>query len=342
MKDILFIINPISGSGHKEHVVETIERCLNHELFNSHIAYTEYAGHAAELAAEAANRGFYSVVAVGGDGTVNEVARSLVHTQTALAILPCGSGNGLARHLQIPMDMAEAISIINKDCVHTLDYGRINGLPFFCTCGMGFDAFLSQKFAEAGKRGLATYVEKALTDGLSYKPETYTITSVDTNGEKQEVSQKAFLITCANATQFGNNAMIAPQASMKDGLLDIIIIEPFTPIEAPAIALQLFNGTLPKNSHVKTFRASQLEIRRNSSGPVHCDGDPFNTGSEIKVDLISSSFRVIVNPDAHGHNETGLMIIGEYMQQWRKQAQSDIKRINKALLERLRKPLPNI
>lgn len=337
MKRILFIINPISGKGKKDNIEELIEEYLDHERFEHHVVYTEYGGHAAELAAEAANRGYDIVAAVGGDGTVNEVARSIVHTPTALAILPCGSGNGLARHLQIPMELSRAINIINEDCVHTLDYGRINGLPFFCTCGMGFDAFLSQKFAEAGKRGLSTYIEKALTDGLNYKPETYTITSIGANGETLELSQKAFLITCANATQFGNNAMIAPQASMKDGLLDIIIIEPFMPIEAPAIALQLFNGTLPKNSHVKTFRASQLSISRNSNGPVHCDGDPFTTGPDIDVELVERNFRVMVNPHAQGHNENGLMIIGEYMQQWGQQAQKDIKKINKALLERLRK-----
>lgn len=337
MKRILFIINPISGSGNKEHVVQLINEQLDTQIYDPHIAYTEYGGHAAELATEAVNRNFDVVVAVGGDGTVNEVARSLVHTQTALAILPCGSGNGLARHLQIPLELSRAINIINKDCVHTLDYGRINGLPFFCTCGLGFDAFLSQKFAEAGKRGFTTYIEKALTDGLKYKPETYTITSIGANGDTVQSSQKAFLITCANATQFGNNAMIAPQASMKDGLLDIIIIEPFNTLEAPTIALQLFSGTLPTNSHVKTFRASQLTIKRESDGPVHCDGDPFTTGSEIHVELISNSFKVVVNPEAKGHNENGLMIIGEYMQSWRQKTQDDFKRINRALLERLRK-----
>lgn len=337
MKQILFIVNPISGKGRREDVASLVESRLDHSLFESQVVYTEYAGHAAEIAASAANRGVDVVVAVGGDGTVNEVARSLVHTSTALAILPCGSGNGLARHLQIPMDMERAIDIINQDCVHTLDYGRINGLPFFCTCGMGFDAFLSQKFAEAGKRGLSTYIEKTLTDGLRYKPETYTITSINSDGNTELLSQKAFLITCANATQFGNNAMIAPQASMKDGLLDIIVIEPFLAIESPAIAVQLFNGTLQHNSRVKTFKARELTIRRNNEGPVHCDGDPFTTGQDINVSIVPQSFKVVVNPEANGHNENGMMIIGEYMQQWRKQAQRDIKRINKALLERLRK-----
>lgn len=337
MKQIVFIVNPISGKGRHEDAVALINQHLDHTRFDSQVVFTEYAGHAEEIAASAASRGVNIVVAVGGDGTVNEVARALVHTDTALAILPCGSGNGLARHLQIPMDMERAIDIINRDCIHTLDYGRINGIPFFCTCGMGFDAFLSQKFAEAGKRGLSTYIEKTLTDGLRYKPETYTITSINSDGETEELSQKAFLITCANATQFGNNAMIAPQASMKDGLLDIIVIEPFNTLQAPVIAVQLFNGKLQSNSHVKSFRASELTIRRNGEGPVHCDGDPFTTGTDINVKIVPQSFKVVVNPDAKGHDENGLMLIGEYMQQWRRQRRQNVQRINKALLERLHK-----
>lgn len=337
MKQIVFIVNPISGKGKRGDVGALIEQHLDHTRFEPQVIFTKYAGHAEEIAASAANRGVDIVVAVGGDGTVNEVARALVHTDTALAILPCGSGNGLARHLQIPMEMEAAIEIINKDCIHTLDYGRINGIPFFCTCGMGFDAFLSQKFAEAGERGFSTYIKKTLTDGLRYKPETYTILSINADGKEEELSQKAFLITCANATQFGNNAMIAPQASMKDGLLDIVVIEPFNALQAPVIAVQLFNGKLQSNSHVKSFRACELTIRRNGEGPVHCDGDPFTTGADINVKIVPQSFKVVVNPNAKGHNENGLMIIGEYMQQWRKQRHQKVQSINKALLERLHK-----
>ena len=149
---ITFIVNPISGTSSKEHIPELIEEMLDHERFDYEVRQTAYRGNAAEIARESAEAGVDVVVAVGGDGTVNEVARSLVHTQTALGIIPTGSGNGLARHLCIPMNSSKALEIINQCQIEAFDYGVINGLPFFCTCGMGFDAFISLKFAEAGKR----------------------------------------------------------------------------------------------------------------------------------------------------------------------------------------------
>jgi YegS/Rv2252/BmrU family lipid kinase len=233
------------------------------------------------------------VVAVGGDGTVNEVARSLVHTETALGILPSGSGNGLARHLCIPMETDKALAIINNCQIEAFDYGIINDLPFFCTCGMGFDAFISLKFAEAGKRGPITYVENVLKEGLQYKPETYVVE--DETGTHRH---KAFLIACANAAQYGNNAYIAPGASMKDGLMDVIIMEPFNAFDAPTIAYDMFSKTLNQNSKIKTFRAKHIHIHRSSPGAIHYDGDPILTGTDIDVEMQPLGLRVVVNPDA--------------------------------------------
>ena len=234
-----------------------------------------------------------NVVAVGGDGTVNEVARSIVHSDTALGIIPCGSGNGLARHLMLPMNLKKAIQIINRCEIHNLDYGVINGYPFFCTCGMGFDAFVSMKFAEAGKRGPITYVENVLREGLKYKPETYEIE--DENGKMR---YKAFLISCANASQYGNNAYIAPQASMSDGLMDVIIMEPFDVLEAPQISIDMFNKTLDKSSKIKTFKCKKLRIHRKEAGVIHFDGDPVMTDKDIEIELKEKGIRIIVNPDA--------------------------------------------
>ena len=294
-KRILFIINPISGTKSKGSITSSIEKYLNKDIFDSEIKFTEYAGHAAELATSASKEGIEIVAAVGGDGTVNEVARALVHTNTALAIIPCGSGNGLARHLHIPLTPHKAIEVINKSVINDLDYGIINGHPFFCTCGLGFDAFVSMKFAEGGKRGFISYIDKTLREGIKYKPETYTIE--DENGTE---IHKAFLIACANASQYGNNAYIAPNASMKDGLMDIIIMEPFNTIEAPQIILQLFNKSLPSNSHVKMFQARKIRITRPTEGAIHCDGDPIMAGKEIEVELMQKAFKAVVNEDAHG------------------------------------------
>lgn len=292
-KKVLFIINPISGSGNRRSVYRDIRKYVSREAFDVSVCHTKYAGHASELAHAAVEQDYDIVAAVGGDGTINEVARALVHTRTALGIVPCGSGNGLARHLRIPMNTARALEIINKAQICRLDYGKIDGNPFFCTCGTGFDAFVSLNFAAAGKRGPKTYLENVLKGWLKYKPEVYTIE--DAEGT---VQLKAFLIACANASQYGNNAYIAPQASMEDGLMDIIVMEPFNALEAPIIATQLFTKQLPKNSHIKTFRAKKITIHRAKAGVAHCDGDPMMMGKDIEVEMIPRSFNVVVNEGA--------------------------------------------
>ena len=291
-KSIVFILNPVSGSHGKEDVPGIIDETLDKDIFDCQIRLTEYAGHAAEIARECVAENIDVVVAVGGDGTVNEVARSLAHSDTALGIIPCGSGNGLARHLCIPMDIRKASGIINRCKIEPLDYGIINDMPFFCTCGMGFDAFISLKFAEAGKRGPITYVENVLKEGLKYKPETYEVE--DETGAKK---YKAFLIACANASQYGNNAYIAPKATMTDGLMDVIIMEPFDVFDAPQISLDLLNKTLNKNSKIKTFRAKRIHIHRSKPGAIHYDGDPIMTGSDIDVHIEEKGIKIVINPD---------------------------------------------
>ena len=290
-KKIIFILNPISGTVSKAGIPGLIEERLDKEKFDCRIAETKYAGHATELAQQAARQGIDIVVAVGGDGTVNEVGRALVNTKTAMGILPCGSGNGLAGHLNLPMNLKKCIDILNDCDIHTLDYGLINRHPFFCTCGMGFDAFISMKFAEAGKRGPITYMQKILEEGLSYQPETYEIE--DEEGTRR---YKAFLVSAANASQYGNNAYIAPQASMSDGLLDIIIMEPFDLIEAPQVAIELFNKTLDKNLKIKTFRASHIHIHRKSEGIIHYDGDPVMADADVDISIVPKGINIIVNP----------------------------------------------
>ncbi|MBR1400580.1 MAG: YegS/Rv2252/BmrU family lipid kinase [Prevotella sp.] len=293
MKRITFIINPISGTVKKKGIPKLIEETIDNDLYSYKIEETQYAGHASEIAKAEMESGTDVVVAVGGDGTVNEVGRSLVGSRTAMGIIPCGSGNGLARHLMLPMDVRSSIEILNRCEIHDLDYGIINDYPFFCTCGMGFDAFISMKFAEGNKRGLVKYVENVLREGLAYKAETYQI-----EDEQGVAIHKAFLISCANASQYGNNAYIAPQASMSDGLLDVIIMEPFDALEAPQVAIEMMNKTLDKNQKIKTFRTKHIHIHRKSDGWIHYDGDPVMTGPDIDVQLVEKGIRIVVNPDA--------------------------------------------
>lgn len=311
-KSVIFIVNPISGTTRKKRVCEVIEQTADSAALDWSIVYTERAGHATDLARQAVEQGVDIVVAVGGDGTVNETAAGLIQSHTALGIVPCGSGNGLARHLDLPLDVAKAVRVVNEGLIHRLDYGLCDGRPFFCTCGLGFDAFISDKFATSHRRGPIAYMENILRGGLGYKPQVYDIE--DDNGR---VLHKAYVVTCANASQYGNNAYIAPSASMKDGVLDVVLIEPFTALQAPQIALQMFNKTLPANSHVKTFRTSRLTIRRRHEGVCHVDGDPFEAGREIVVELVPHGIDVVVNRRAHAPRFTLHSVLTEPYDSWR-------------------------
>ena len=340
-KRIVFILNPISGTHSKKEIPGLIDKLLDKEQFDYELRLTEYAGHAAEIAKESATEGIDVVVAIGGDGTVNEVARSLVHTKTALGIIPCGSGNGLARHLCLPLDIKSAIHIINACRIEDFDYGVINDLPFFCTCGMGFDAFISLKFAEAGKRGPITYVENVLKEGLNYRPETYEVE--DETGAKR---YKAFLIACANASQYGNNAYIAPGATMKDGMMDVIIMEPFDTLEAPQIAADLFMKTLTNNSKIKTFRTKSLRIHRETEGAIHYDGDPIMTGKDVDVHIEHLGIKIVTNPEAVEDNSQPNFLLNAFSDFFNNinNVREDIRRrghrfqiINKVMLRKLSK-----
>ena len=301
-RTITFIVNPISGTKSKDGIETAVRQMLDASRFDISVVRTEYAGHASVIASQCVSEGRDICVAVGGDGTVNEVARSLVHSPTALGIVPCGSGNGLARHLRLPMDQKEALAVINEGHTDFFDYGTISGQPFFCTCGMGFDAFVSEKFAEAGKRGLTTYVEQVLKEWVRYKPETYIV-----EDETGQHSHRAVLIACANAAQYGNNAYIAPRASMQDGLVDVVVMEPFTLLEAPQMAIDMFAKTLGNSHRIKTFQARRVHIHREQPGPVHYDGDPMQMGTDIDIAIEPLGLKAVVNPgqkeDAAGPNK---------------------------------------
>lgn len=326
-KKISFLLNPISGTQGKEQIVKLIHEKLDTSIYDYEIIKTEYAGHAVVLAKACAEKGDFAVVAIGGDGTVNEIARSLVHTDTALGIIPCGSGNGLARHLHISTIASKAIEILNKGFVETIDYGKINGQLFFCTCGVGFDAFISLKFAEAGKRGLLSYVEQTLRENLSYKPETY---ELDIEGNTEHY--KAFVIACGNAAQYGNNAFIAPHASLMDGMLDITVLEPFTLLDVPSLTFQLFNKTIDQNNHIKTFRCRSLHIHREKSGVAHYDGDPIMMGKDIYVNIVPAGLRVVTpeEPESPEHD-------GNMLERTQEVVLNGIRQLNDEIFEGIRK-----
>jgi len=293
-RKIVFVYNPISGSRRLIPVVPIIERFMDTDLYDFSIVSTQYKGHATELAREYAARGYDAVIAVGGDGTVNETGCGLIGTDTALGIIPCGSGNGLARHLGIPMDPYKAVKWLDKSIFTEIDYGMMDHQPFFCTCGVGFDAKVSDSFSKSGSRGVLTYLESIMKEIATYHNETYKL-SFDNSSETFE----AFFITCANADQWGNNAYVAPTASLQDGLLDVIAAHPFSVVDAPLIAFQLFNRQIDRNPNVSVRKCRELTITRSQDGPAHYDGEPVTLGREIHIELKQGGLKVLIPDKRH-------------------------------------------
>ena len=290
-KRILAIINPVSGTSNKDKIPRLIDTVVDHDQNDVSIIATEYAGHAREIATDAVKDGFDVVVAIGGDGTVNEVGSSLCGTPTAMAIVPCGSGNGLARHLRISMNASRALQVLNNGVVGEFDFCTVNDKPFFCTCGMGFDAKVSDKFANEGTRGFITYIKTTLAEYIKYKPQRYII---DIDGERLE--EKAFVIACCNAAQYGNNAYIAPRASMQDGLIDVTVMQPFNIVQSPLIGARLFLRQLGHDHHVSIYRGKHVVIERDHDDVMHIDGDPMMMPARLEIKNRQRGIRILVPP----------------------------------------------
>ena len=288
-KRLLVIINPISGRKSKHKVVSTIVSCLDMQKYEVSIKFTSYPGHATMMATEAAKEGVDIVVAVGGDGTVNEVARALVHTDTALAIIPCGSGNGLARHLHIPMNVRKAVEIINAGVVDTIDSMIVNGRPCFCTAGVGYDAQVSAEYAKESRRGLLTYIKKAIQGWFKYEPQEYII---EIDG--QILKRRAVSITCANANQWGNEFHVAPKASLKDGLIDVTIICPIKCIHALSMPFQILGYSFDRNPDVECIRIKNVSIHCKRNTPFHIDGEYIGKNTDLTISLEPLILKVII------------------------------------------------
>ncbi len=280
MSGILFIVNPVSGrKGSKKRIVAFLE-ATGHR-----VAFSEYAGHAEVLAREAVED---TVVAVGGDGTVNEVARGLIGTSKTLGIIPCGSGDGLALCLGISRNFRKAYKTVAAGHAVPLDCAQICGRPFFSVCGTGLDAIVSEKFARSSTRGLLTYIRYALETWHNFEPERCRIV---VDGSEHEA--EAVLITVGNSDQWGNGARIAPQASCGDGLLEVTVVGTFKSVEIPALAWRLMTGSIDRSKRVCTLKGRQITICRTSEGPAHYDGDCFAAPQELSIGLMDTQLKVL-------------------------------------------------
>lgn len=281
------MVNPVSGTRSKRGLASAAERRLGAAGIEVRTVMTEGPGHASELAAEAVATGTETVIAAGGDGTVNEIATALSHTRTALGIIPLGSGNGLARTLGIPQDVDEALGVIAAGNIETCDRGMACGLPFYCTFGVGFDAEVSEKFASEKRRGRITYVRSVLQEFLEYQPQPY---AISVGG--RVITERAFLIAACNASQYGNNAYIAPKAELTDGLLDLVVIHEGSPLSTVKMGMDLMTGYIDRNTRIDTFKVSAATITRLKSGPVHLDGEPLSFGTNMELTCDAGALRV--------------------------------------------------
>ena len=230
------------------------------------------------------------VVAVGGDGTVSEVARGLLGTEKALGIIPCGSGDGLALHLGISRNPVRAVKSLNEGCIVRMDVGRLDGRPFFCTAGVGLDADVALEFARSGRRGLGTYVSTAWDLWMHRERTGRYVVETDT----ETWTGPAVIVTVGNANQWGNEARIVPKASLTDGKLDVTVVEPFATWEVPALAARLMTGKADTSRHVRTFRSARVHLHREHPGPAHFDGDPFEAGADLDLDVLPAALKVVV------------------------------------------------
>jgi len=283
----LFIINPVSGGKKKDDVPGLIDKNLDTNLFEPTIIFTDGAHHARELAAEAVGK-FDYVIAVGGDGTVNEIASSIVGTETALGIIPYGSGNGLARFLKLPMDTADAIKTLNHEKVETIDSAKLNGQSFFNMAGMGFDAHISEVFSHDKTRGFGAYIRSAFREIINYKPDTY---HIEIDGAVYE--SEAFMLSFANSSQYGNNAHVSPNASVQDGLIDVCIIKPFPLWRFIEMGIRMFTKTAEGTKYVQIIRGKNITVKRSKSGAVHLDGEPQILGELAEISMVPASLRII-------------------------------------------------
>ncbi len=283
----LFLYNPRAGT-RRTPISEQLHAFVKRHGLHATITPTTGPGHATQLAAEAAHAGIDVVVAVGGDGTINETGRGLLGTDTALAIIPCGSGNGLARHLGVPMSCAAALDSLLHSEPLLADVGRANGHPFFCAMGVGFDAAVVRRFNTLARRGLLAYVHASVREYFSYRAQPLAV-RVDGAQVTRHVPQ---FVTIANGSQFGNGATIAPRARLDDGRLDLVVVRSLTLFNALPLACRLFTRTLDRSRHVTTATGTRFVIERDQPGIMHVDGELVATEARIEVEILPRALKL--------------------------------------------------
>lgn len=285
----LTIINPNSGTSRKTSIPELAYNILSENGSELYFVYTNEQGHVAQIIDDVATQGFDVVIGVGGDGTINEVADAVRPTDMTMGIIPMGSGNGLARSLDIPMDPEAALEVIRKGYIKRIDCCEANGVPFFVTFGVGFDAQVTASYDQKSFRGPLSYVLSTVDQFIKHKSSLYRL---HLNGEV--IEQKAFLLTCANADQYGNNAIIAPEAELDDGLFDVVVIRNMSLLKAPQVAINLFTKNINESASIDIYRTDHLIIEREEADYAQVDGELLELGRRIEITIQKQQLPILV------------------------------------------------
>jgi len=288
---VRFIINPISGGKKKTHLPEAIRNASLEFGLEADIFLCNSISETKEKTKEAVLLNYHAVIAVGGDGTINLIGSEIVNTQVALGIIPMGSGNGLARSLRIPFNIKKAIKTISDYNLQSIDTGVVNGIGFINLAGIGFDAHVAGIFHKSERRGLISYAKIILREFNRFTQEP-----IEIQLEGKTIHTKAFLLAVCNGPQFGNNAIIAPLASLRDGIFHITILKSLKWYDAPRLAFRLFKGTIHLDSNTECFAAKSLTIKRRKTGLMNIDGEPIMLSDNLNIEIRPLSLNVIV-PD---------------------------------------------
>ena len=275
--------------GRKKSVEKKIVRKLDHAIFDYEISYSKFPHHAAIISKEASEKGFDIVIAVGGDGSANDVARGLVNTNTIMGIIPVGSGNGLAHHLKIPTKISKAIETLNNFNISRIDTATINGQLFISIAGLGFDAHIAEKFALYKTRGFWTYFLLTISEFFKYIPLEYNI-----RYDGKEIKREALLLSFANTGQFGYNATISSTASVNDGFIDLCIIRKISAFRTATIAHRLFIKDIDSSKYVEVYKAKEVTIDCKSFASSHIDGDPCERIMKAHIKIQPKTLNIIV------------------------------------------------
>jgi diacylglycerol kinase (ATP) len=287
VKKVLFIVNKYSGTGYQPALEGRILHACKENHVECTIEFTQRKGHATTLSQQAIAGGFKKVIAVGGDGTVNEVAQGLLHSSVPMGIIPKGSGNGLARHLGIPIKITQALQCLFTSEVIAMDTFRMNGKLSLNVSGLGFDGHIASLFGTDKKRGLHGYTRLTLNEFIRF-PEFEAHISIGGN----VMRKKAFVIAIANSSQYGNNAKIAPAASVCDELLHISILKKIPPYRLDFI-YAFFSGTIDQSAYCEIVQARDVEIQLHAPMSFHIDGEPAGKADRFVIEMIPTSLRVL-------------------------------------------------